>query len=245
MAQDVQQHVYRAALSCCNQNIVDGPLISGFDSDSSGSFDAFKKPRSQFIWCPVSIGCRGPGAELLRLVVVQQECRRVGFQESEWVDQSDRARVLWKMTELNRRANRAEQRVMELEQLLRDNAVMLQEDDDTASVDSALIAGAPRLPQRYYNHRIQEAQPCASEARRLAHLLSFCQSKFPRQHEMDRHQRIYRLQNSSLNSRRHRRHQHAQLLLHNSQNENRGLPSTFMIPSAHVLDIASSSPSLF
>jgi hypothetical protein len=70
-----------------------------------------------------------------------------GFQESEWVDESDRARVLWKMTELTRRANRAEQRVMELEQLLRDNAVMLQEEDDTASVDSALIAGAPRLPQ--------------------------------------------------------------------------------------------------
>jgi hypothetical protein len=78
MAQDVQQHVYSATLSCCNQNIVDGPLISGFDSDSSGSFDAFKKPRSQFIWCPVSIGCRGPGADLLRLVVVQQECRRGG-----------------------------------------------------------------------------------------------------------------------------------------------------------------------
>ncbi len=64
------------------------------------------------------------------------------------MDQSDRARVLWKMTELTRRANRAEQRVMELEQLLRDNAVMLQEEDDTASVDSALIAGAPRVPQR-------------------------------------------------------------------------------------------------
>ncbi len=63
------------------------------------------------------------------------------------MDESDRARVLWKMTELTRRANRAEQRVMELEQLLRDNAVMLQEEDDTASVDSALIAGAPRLPQ--------------------------------------------------------------------------------------------------
>jgi hypothetical protein len=32
-----------------------------------------------------------------------------GFQESaEWVDQSDRARVLWKMTEPTRRANRAE-----------------------------------------------------------------------------------------------------------------------------------------
>jgi len=77
MAQDVQQHVYRAALSCCNQNIVDGPLISAFDSDSSGSFDAFKKHSSQFIWCPVSIGCSGPGADLLRLVVVQQECRRV------------------------------------------------------------------------------------------------------------------------------------------------------------------------
>jgi hypothetical protein len=55
-----------------------------------------------------------------------------GFQESEWVDQIDRARVLWKMTELTRGANRAEQRVMELEQLLRDNAVMLQEEDDTA-----------------------------------------------------------------------------------------------------------------
>ncbi|CAK9868421.1 unnamed protein product [Sphagnum jensenii] len=77
MAQDVLRHVYSATLSCCNQNIVDGPLISGFDSDSSDSFDAFKKPRSQFIWCPVSIGCRGPGADLLRLVVVQQECRRV------------------------------------------------------------------------------------------------------------------------------------------------------------------------
>jgi hypothetical protein len=37
---------------------------------------------------------------------------------------------------------------MELEQLLRDNAVMLQEEDDAASVDSTLIAGAPRLPQQ-------------------------------------------------------------------------------------------------
>ncbi len=43
-------------------------------------------------------------------------------------------------------SNRAEQRVMELEQLLREHAVMTH--DDATSVDSELIAAPQLLPQR-------------------------------------------------------------------------------------------------
>jgi hypothetical protein len=67
-------------------------------------------------------------------------------QEYSYWESSDRARVLWKMRELTNRANRAEQRVMELEQLLREHAVMTH--DDATSVDSELIAAPQLLPQR-------------------------------------------------------------------------------------------------
>ncbi|KAH8966819.1 hypothetical protein BDL97_03G046800 [Sphagnum fallax] len=170
-------------------------------------------------------------------------------QEYSYWESSDRARVLWKMRELTNRANRAEQRVMELEQLLREHAVMTH--DDATSVDSELIAAPQLLPQRESFEARSEQLVCklpgcnklfkssktlrrhvvqkhSDNARFLAcnqptvngvicrfetihsgvlsyhrkHSLAhqrredwhiccpFCQSKFARQHEMDRHQRI-------------------------------------------------------
>lgn len=55
--------------------------------------------------------------------------------------ESDRALALLKITELNNRATRAEQRVLELEQLLRDHALMTTDD---GCVDSDILTPLPQ-----------------------------------------------------------------------------------------------------
>uniref|UniRef100_A0A7I4FGK0 C2H2-type domain-containing protein n=1 Tax=Physcomitrium patens TaxID=3218 RepID=A0A7I4FGK0_PHYPA len=134
--------------------------------------------------------------------VVEHDSRKRKYEQNDW--ESDRAQVLLKLNELNTRTKKAEQRVLELEQLLRDPVVLGLDDtcDDSDIVTSASQHG-------YFHEPTVNGEMCHFETihsgvlsyhrkHSLAHQrredwhisCPFCQSKFARQHEMERHRRI-------------------------------------------------------
>lgn len=174
--------------------------------------------------------------------VVEHDSRKRKYEQNDW--ESDRAQVLLKLNELNTRTKKAEQRVLELEQLLRDPVVLGLDDtcDDSDIVTSASqhgyfhesemlvckIAGCNKTFKSSKTLRRHALQKHSDNARFLVcnqptvngemchfetihsgvlsyhrkHSLAhqrredwhiscpFCQSKFARQHEMERHRRI-------------------------------------------------------
>lgn len=180
----------------------------------------------------------------MNMSIAEQDSRKRKYGLDDW--ENDRAFVLLKLNELNTRATRAEQRVLELEQLLRDHALGSLDEtcDDSDIVTSASqhdcfneeqsemlvckIAGCNKSFKSSKTLRRHVLQKHSDNARFLVcnqptvnglmcrfetihsgvlsyhrkHSLAhqrredwhiscpFCQSKFARQHEMERHRRI-------------------------------------------------------